>query len=229
MSKVMTVRDVSLEQVWTCTEEKPAAWRDNVIPSERDGQPTRRAEKGHIGKLFLFTPFLQVSCDAQACDWIQMQFISAKFAAGASLQLGIKGKFVQKTTTDRQPKKNKVVIDNLLNLISFDNLTTYDNLMPYYIHTRTCARHIPTYLFLGCQVVVKSVKAAFNQGLGATTQKTFALSDLVEVVTPAGDPSQPAPLRANDRGILLGIEILGLLKKLPGWLNVRHLVSLSKI
>ena len=184
MSKVIPVRDANLEQVRTCFEEKPAVWRDSVIPSERDGQPTRRAEKGHVGKLYFFAAVVQVQRRAQACNWVQIPFLSMYFgqrassALGGCLQLNTKGK----TTTTRQPKSSKVVAVKLLNLKGFDNLTTSDNLTPIYTHTRTCARYIPTRLFLVVRLSVGSGMPEFKRASSATTAFSFACQSLVGVV-----------------------------------------------
>lgn len=178
----MTDRDVNLMQVGTCVEEKPSAWRDSVFPSERDGQPTRRAEKGHVGKLyFISTPVVQISCKAQAYSWVQMPFLCrfnllASAAFGGCLQLGVKGVFMRQPDNDRQPNINKVVASKLLKLNSFDNLTTYDNLLLTYTHTRTRARHVPTHLILGCQVVGRWWKARAQAGFKYDNRFQFCLS-----------------------------------------------------
>jgi len=89
--------EVSLRSQGCGFEEKPLRWRDSVIPSERDEPPTRRAEKGHTGKLF----FLAAIVPLESVQLKKGVFVSADDRLSGSHQLEEKG--CHQLTTYRQP------------------------------------------------------------------------------------------------------------------------------
>lgn len=136
-SKVMLSLDVSLRSQGCGFEEKPLRWRDSVISSERDEPPTRRAEKGHTGKLFFSAAIVPL-------DSVPLKkgaFVSADDRLSGSHQLvdmhkyrpwrkpSVGGKRVSSTDNLPTTSSRKVVDFKCMKIKGFDNLDNLDNLI----------------------------------------------------------------------------------------------------